>query len=214
MTLTNRNPGAGNAGASATDHVLATTQNDDRGNPSLDRDQAHRCAHCATAFPNQGRGRPQKFCSDACRQAHRKSGASRGNGLRYRIPRPRPKSAPQAIETANGFTPENLSPKGNLRFERVNEATFKITDGEMTRVPPSHGQWSGYNTTRGLAWIIDVGIASPAWLVRYGNEARGPLPFNEAKAAAFAMVKGEAGDVRLIDPIKFMLRLQAELLDS
>ena len=35
-----------------------------------------------------------------------------------------------------------------LRCERVNDITFKITDGEMSRVPAKLGWWGGYNTPR------------------------------------------------------------------
>ena len=31
---------------------------------------------------------------------------------------------------------------GKLTFEQVNEATWKLTNGEMTNVPASHGQWT------------------------------------------------------------------------
>jgi hypothetical protein len=33
--------------------------------------------------------------------------------------------------------------KQPLRCERVNEITFKVTDGEMSRVPASLGKWGG-----------------------------------------------------------------------
>jgi hypothetical protein len=49
-------------------------------------------------------GRPQRFCSDRCRQADRKSLSRARNGLRYRTGRVKPKSASQRIETAVEFS--------------------------------------------------------------------------------------------------------------
>ena len=103
---------------------------------------------------------------------------------------------------------------GKLTLERVNEITFKVTDGEMSRVPGSYGQWGGYNTTRALAWVIDIGVTSKAWLARCGDKACGPLPFNEAKAAAFAMVKGSPGDYQIKHPVDHRNGLAARLLDQ
>ena len=86
------------------------------------------------------------------------------NGLRYRTGRGKPKSASQGFDLFGEFEPKNLSQKTNLRFERVNEVTFKLTDGEVTNVPASHGQWGGYRTTKAVAWVIK--IAPGAWLAR------------------------------------------------
>ena len=79
-------------------------------------------------------------------------------------------------------------------------------------MPPSHGQWGGFNTTLALAWVIDIGSTAgclPAWLARCRDQCRdrscGPLPFNKAKAAAFAMLKGAAGDA-------LVAKLQAEAI--
>jgi hypothetical protein len=54
------------------------------------------------------------------------------NGLRYRPGRLNPKSSSQTIEDEAEFKPENLSPKNSaLRCDRVNDSTFKITNGEL-----------------------------------------------------------------------------------
>ena len=37
-----------------------------------------------------------------------------------------------------------------LTFERVNEAAWKLTNGEMTNVSASHGQWGGYRVTKAI----------------------------------------------------------------
>jgi hypothetical protein len=101
----------------------------------------------------------------------------------------KPKSVLEASEVPNEFKPENLSLKTSpLWCERVNDSTFKSTDGELTNVPDSHGQWSGYRTTEAMAWIIK--LEAKAWLARCGDQVCGPSSFSEAKANAFAMAKG------------------------
>src|SRR5262245_3158803 len=107
----------------------------------------------------------------------------------------------QPIEISQEICPENrLPPKRNLTVERVNEETFKVTDGELSRVPASHGQWGGYNATRALAWITRA--APHAWLARCGNQACGPSSFNKAKASALEMASGAIGDYFVSDPVR------------
>ena len=171
-----------------------------------------RCEHCKEPVPETKRGRPQRFCSDRCRQAHRKINATAEGGLRYRTGRLKPKVASQDSELSRQFKPENLSQKTNLRFERVNEVTFKLTDGELTNVPASHGQWGGYRTTKAVAWVIN--IAPGQWLARCRDEASGPSSFNEAKANALAMARGAHGDYSIENPIDHLNGLQARLIDS
>ena len=170
-----------------------------------------RCEHCNEPLSETKRGRPQKYCSDRCRQAHRKIGVRTGNGLRYRIGRVKPKAASQESDFLDEFEPENLSQKTKLHFERVNEVTFKLTDGEVTNVPASHGQWGGYRTTKAVAWVINIGPGQ--WLARCGDEASGPSSFNEAKANALAMARGACGDYFIENPIDHLNGLQARLLD-
>lgn len=139
-------------------------------------------------MPETKRGRPQRFCTDRCRQAHRKIAHTPEKGLRYRTGRVKPKSPSQGNDLQGEFKPENLSSKTNLRFERVNEVTFKLTDGEGTNVPASHGQWSGYRTTKALAWVIKIG--PDAWLARCGDRSCGPTTFDTAKADALRIATG------------------------
>ena len=47
-----------------------------------------------------------------------------------------------------------------LRFEQVNEVTVKLTDGKGSLVPACHGHWSGYQTTRAVAWLMGIGNGS------------------------------------------------------
>lgn len=171
-----------------------------------------RCEYCKEPVPETRRGRPQRFCSDRCRQAHRKINATADGGLRYRTGRLKPKVASQDCELLREFEPENLSQKTRLRFERVNEVSLKLTDGESTNVSASHGQWGGYRTTKAVAWVIK--IAPGQWLARCRDEASGPSSFNEARANAFAMARGAHGDYFIENPIDHLNGLQARLIDS
>jgi hypothetical protein len=122
----------------------------------------------------------------------------------------KPKSALQGIEDVSEFGPKNLSPKTSLlRCERVNDSTFKITNGEFTNVPASHGQWAGYRTTKAVAWICRLG--SEAWLARCGDQVCGPSSFRKARANALVMAKGADGDYRIQNPIAHLNGLQALL---
>ena len=93
----------------------------------------------------------------------------------------------------------------------MNEVTFKLTDGELTNVPASHGQWGGYRTTKAVAWVIN--IAPGQWLARCRDETSGPSSFNEAKANALAMARGAHGDYFIENPIDHLNGLQARLID-
>ena len=173
----------------------------------------NQCEHCNEAVSETKRGRPQRFCSDRCRQAHRKIGSTAENGLRYRPGRLKPKPALEGIEDTAEFKPKNLSLKTSpLRCERVNDSTSKITNGELTNVPASHGQWSGYRTTKAMAWIIKLEVK--AWLARCGDQVCGPSSFSEAKANAFAMAKGADGDYFVPNAISHLDGLQARLTDT
>jgi hypothetical protein len=170
-----------------------------------------RCEHCKEPLSETTRGRPQKYCSDRCRQAHRKIGVRTGNGPRYRPGPLKPKAALQGADLTSEFEPKKLSQKTKLYFERVNEVTFKLTDGEVTHVSASHGQWAGYRTTKAVAWVIN--IAPGQWLARCRDEASGPSSFNEAKADALAMARGAPGDYFIENPIDHLNGLQARLED-
>jgi hypothetical protein len=170
-----------------------------------------RCERCNQPLPENNRGRPQRFCKDRCRQAHRKIAPTPQDGLRYRRGRPKPKAALQEADFLEEFEPENLSQKTRFHLERVNEVTFKLTDGEVTNVPASHGQWGGYRTTKGVASVIK--IAPSQWLARCRDEACGPSSFGEAKTNALAMARGACGDYFIENPISHLNGLQARLLD-
>jgi hypothetical protein len=169
------------------------------------------CEHCNEPLLEKMRGRPQRFCSDRCRQAHRKFAFTAEEGLRYRMGRPKLKSTSQDSDLAREFEPEKLSQKSHLRFERVNEVTFKLTDGQFINVPASHGHWGGYRTTKAVAWVINVGPGQ--WLARCRDEASGPSSFIKAKANALAIARGACGDYFIENSIDHLHGLQARLED-
>src|SRR5262249_51091034 len=93
------------------------------------------CEHCNQAVSEIKRGRPQRFCSDRCRQAHRKIAPTRENGLRYRTGRPKPKSGLEGIEVAAEFKPENPSPKTDLSLSNVRRSTRSPSRLQMAKSP-------------------------------------------------------------------------------
>jgi len=116
----------------------------------------------------------------------------------------------QGTDLASQFRYKSgISKNQPLRCERVNEVTFKITAGEFTNVPASHGQWGGYRIAKAEAWIMCV--APGLWLARCGDGVYGPSPFSEAKRNALAMAKGAAGDYQICNPVAHLNGLQARL---
>jgi hypothetical protein len=98
-----------------------------------------------------------------------------------------------------------------LRFEQVNEVTFKLTDGKGSLVPACHGYWSGYQTTRAVAWLM--GIGNGLWIVRYRNKASRPMKLPAAKKYALEMVGGIRPGRVVTDPIGDLNRMQAVLAE-
>jgi hypothetical protein len=105
-----------------------------------------------------------------------------------------------------------ISGKLPLLFERVNEVSWKLTSGELTNVPASHGQWGGYRTTKAVAWVICV--APGEWLARCGDQVCGPVSLANAKRHALALAKGVPGDYFITNPIAHLNGLQARLSDG
>jgi hypothetical protein len=119
----------------------------------------------------------------------------------------------QATEKPNKFRYKS-GISGKLTLERVNEITWKLTNGELINVPTSHGEWAGYRVSKAVAWVIDVGVTKPAWIARCKDQCCGPLPLKEAKAAALAMAKGLAGEYRITRPIAHLNGLATRLFDT
>jgi hypothetical protein len=150
----------------------------------------------------------RRFCSDRCRQRARKS----QKGLRYRTGLGKAKPGHFSVDITSEFQPlQAISKNPPLRCERVNEVTYKITHGEMTSVPASHGQWGGYRTSRAVAWVMN--IAPGQWLARYRDQCCGPSSIAQAKAGALRMARGKAGDWMVRNPIAELNELQAILID-
>ena len=156
------------------------------------------CQHCGVEVQSRQRGRPIKFCSDRCRKAASRKGNLRtkkailkdSTGLQKHL-----KISKQKQQVA---CPEiEFLKKEPLRFEQVNEVTWKLTDGTYTDVPASHGQWGGYRTTKAVAWIMEVG--SKQWVARCGDMASEPRPLAQAKKAAQRMVTSGLHDYRVTD---------------
>jgi hypothetical protein len=117
----------------------------------------------------------------------------------------------QATEKPREFRYKNGIPgKQSLRWEKVNDATIELTAGDLINVPVSHGQWAGYRTTSGRAWVIQI---AHQWLARCRDQASGPTSLNKAKADAMAMAKGAFGDFQIRKLIEHLNGLTARLLD-
>ena len=110
-----------------------------------------RCECCNGPVPETKRGRPQRYCSDRCRQAHRKTALRTGNDLRYRTGRPKPKTGLQETDLSGEFEPKNLSQKTKLHFERVNEVSFKLLMATSPMYLPR--MVSGVDTGRRRRWL-------------------------------------------------------------
>ena len=132
------------------------------------------------------------------------------------IPRPSPNTGKalqrfQVADLARHFRYKSgISRNQLLCCERVNEVTYKITAGEFTNVPASHGQWGGYRTSKAEAWIICV--APGLWLARRRDQCCGPSTYSQAKADALAMTKGALGDYQIGNEVAHLNGLQALLL--
>ena len=98
-----------------------------------------------------------------------------------------------------------------LRFEQVNEVTVKLTDGKGSLVPARHGHWSGYQTTRAVAWLM--GIGNGRWIVRYRSKASKPMKLPAARKYALEMVGGIRPGRVVADPIGDLNRMQAVLAE-
>ena len=75
----------------------------------------------------------------------------------------------------------------DLRFEEVNDVTWKLTDGRGS-IAWSGDRSGGYRTTRAVAWLM--GIGNGLWVVRYRTKASRPMKLNAAKKYAIEMVRG------------------------
>ena len=117
----------------------------------------------------------------------------------------------QPIENSSVLGAKNRPPNPcRFSFEKVNEVTWKLTNGEMTNVPASHGQWGGYRTPKAIAWMIQF---EGKWLARCGDQTSNPLALTAAQSAAMAMAKGACGDYVVSNPVAHLNGLTAILLE-
>ena len=177
----------------------------------MDAQVKPQCDRCRKPLPSKTRGRPQRFCSDACRKAagrlngHEKATASPSAGAAV--------SRLQGVDFADEFRPKiEISEKKPLAFEQVNDVTWKLTDGEGINVPTSHGQWAGYRTTMAIAWVIEV--APGYWLARHQNQCSRPTSLKKAKARAVGMATGAVREREISDPVRRLNFLRALAEDN
>jgi hypothetical protein len=97
------------------------------------------------------------------------------------------------MKTISNYGRNVSNRKRSLRWVKVNDVTHKLTEGQSTRTPSSHGHWAGYETERAIAWAFDRGwvFGRSAWYARVGKQLLGPTTLPRAKAAALAMVNGK-----------------------
>ena len=154
------------------------------------------CQVCGATLEHRSRGRQRRFCSDACRvQAHRERSSC--NEIAAKAPTAdSPSNANFVTKTSSKnndlLRPKSALEKARLFWIKVNDVTWKATDGKMSRTPASHGQWAGYETEQALAWVIETGwpFGQSAWYARCGVRSYGPTSFAVAKQAAAAIVTG------------------------
>ena len=152
--------------------------------------------HCPNNVEQSPRGRRRRFCSEKCRK-----GAARGrvtcpeNGLKGLAADDsfEPSFRTKLSNEINGLEEaKNDLQKASLSWERINEVTWRLTDGVTSRTPASSGQWGGYNTRRVLASAIEAGwpLGRTAWYACCGDKSFGPTSLSTAKQAARALLTG------------------------
>lgn len=155
--------------------------------------------NCHNVVEQSRRGRRQRFCSDRCRKAVARSRTAcpenAPKGPTADDPREANFRTKHRSEINDLQRPKNDLQKCSLSLVRVNEVTYKLTDGKMSRTPASHGQWRGYDTERAVAWVWNLGwpFGRNDWYAFCGDEKIGPTDFNSAVAAARALANGVQG---------------------
>jgi len=88
--------------------------------------------------------------------------------------------------------PKSALKKARLFWIKVNEVTWKLTDGKSSRTSASHGQWGGYETPRAVAWAIETGwpFGRSVWYARCGERSYGPASYDVARQAGAALALG------------------------
>lgn len=101
-------------------------------------------------------------------------------------------NAPAGFPAPGRYVAEGPDEKGSLAWVEVNPATWKLTDGTLSRTPACHGKWGRFATERALVWVIDVGwpCGKASWYVRRGDNSYGPTNLSAAKRAAESFLSG------------------------
>jgi hypothetical protein len=108
-----------------------------------------------------------------------------------------PPATPQKSEVSGGRNRKDR-PRYYL-FEKLNEVTFKMTDGSPVNVDGAFGH-AGYRVTRPLGYLMRVDGSQ--WVACVGKRRSGPLPLQRAKEAAKRMDREAEFDVAPPDPIR------------
>jgi hypothetical protein len=109
-----------------------------------------------------------------------------------------------------GLQEPEIDLSDNLTFQRVNEITWKLTDGRGSNAW-SGNRGRGHRTTRAVAWLM--GIGAGLWVVRYRDKSSKPMKLPKAKTYALEMVKGIRPGKVIADPIGRLQRLQLDVLE-
>ena len=160
--------------------------------------RAATCPICGDTFRLERNGRKRTTCSDRCRkEASRRQILSR-NGEQASLPTSAETvtKRPELDSEISGLQTQKTDlQKASLFWIEVNDITWKLTDGEISRTPASIGQWGGYNTERAVAWVIDTGgpARKSLWYARRNDRSWGPTTsLARAKKAALGFVTGVA----------------------
>jgi hypothetical protein len=116
-------------------------------------------------------------------------------------------SAFESLENQGLQEPE-IDQSDNLSFERVNDCTWKLTDGRGSNAW-SGNRGGGYRTTRAVAWLM--GIGGGLWIVRYRDKSSKPMKLPKAKVYALEMVKGIRPGKVIADQIERLQRLHVDV---
>jgi hypothetical protein len=106
------------------------------------------------------------------------------------------KSDSLVLDTTKADSEDFMGLGDKLYWVKVNDITWKLTDGTMVRTPALHGKWPGFESEQANAWAIDLGwqTGKPAWYARHGDRSCGPCTWGDAKRAAFALEVGKPLD--------------------
>jgi hypothetical protein len=109
-------------------------------------------------------------------------------------------TASESLEN-QGLQQPKIDLGGKYRFERLDEVTWKLTDGKGSNA------WAvdrsgNHRTTRAIAWLM--GIGSGKWIARYRNKWSKAMTLAKAKQYALEMVKGIRPGGVPADPIRHL----------